>query len=104
MDSLGPQVTQMVHLLPHERMDLYRKSVGKLESMRMTILQEKCVCKKDGSTKVDGDCEEDNDCEYKCEEEKSSKEEKEKCMWPSNHEDKITLKEKGEIRKLPIVS
>ena len=60
--------------------------------------------KKDGSTKVDGDCEEDNDCEYKCEEEKSSKEEKEKCMWPSNHEDKITLKEKGEIRKLPIVS
>ena len=94
----------MVHLLPHERMDLYRKSVGKLEGMRMTLLQEKCVCKKDGSTKVDGDCEEDNDCEYKCEEEKSSKEEKEKCMWPSNHEDKITLKEKGEIRKLPIVS
>ena len=35
---------------------------------------------------------------------KSSKEEKEKCMWPSNHEGKITLKEKGEIRKLPIVS
>ena len=67
-------------------------------------MQEKCVCEKDGSTKVDGDCEEDNDCEYKCEEEKSSKEEKEKCMWPSNHEDKITLKEKGEIRKLPIVS
>ena len=27
-----------------------------------------------------------------------------KSMWPSNHEDKITLKEKGEIRKLPIVS
>ena len=24
-------------------------------------------------------------------------------MWPSNHEDKITLKEKWEIRKLPIV-
>ena len=72
----------MVHLLPHERMDLYRKSVGKLEGMRMTLLQEKCVCKKDGSTKVDGDCEEDNDCEYKCEEEKSNKEEKEKCMWP----------------------
>ena len=70
MDSLGPQVTQMVHLLPHERMDLYRKSVGNLEGMRMTLLQEKCVCKKDGSTKVDGDCEEDNDCEYKCEEEK----------------------------------
>ena len=25
-------------------------------------------------------------------------------MWPTNHEDKMTLKEKGEIRKLPIVS
>ena len=48
----------MVHILPHERMDLYRKIVGKLEGMRMTLLQEKCVCKKDGSTKEDDDFEE----------------------------------------------
>ena len=32
-----------------------------------------------------------------------SKEEKKMCMQPTNHDDKITLKDKGEIRKLPIV-
>ena len=57
------------------------------------LLKEKCVYKKGGSTKKDGDCEEEESC----------KEEKEKCIWSTNHEDKISLKEKGEIRKLLIV-
>lgn len=67
----------MMHLLPHERMDLFKKGVKKLESMTVTLVQEKCVCSKAGSTKNDESCEEDE-----------SKEEKEKCMWPTNHEDK----------------
>ena len=66
----------MVHLLPHERLDLFNKAVQRLSDM--------------------GHCQDHQDCaKYVDEKEK-------KCLWPLSHEDKKSLKENGKIRGLPI--
>ena len=71
------QVTQEVHLLPHERLDLYAKSMEKLSNMAQCMEHKNC--------------------------EKYFKEgDKIKCMWPQNHADKKTLKDDGKIRGLQI--
>ena len=71
------QITQMVHLLPHERLDLYNTAVQRLTDM--------------------GHCQDHQDCARYAKES-----DKKKCLWPLNHEDKKTLKENGKIRGLPI--
>ena len=71
------QVTQMVHLLPHERLDLYNKSVQRLIDM--------------------GHCQNHQDCARY-----AGDDDKIKCLWPLSHEDKKTFKEDSKIRKLPI--
>ena len=73
-------VAQMVHLLPHERYEMYMNAVGKLEKMAQ--------CLSDHS---------------KCES-LVPLGEKIRCLWSMKHKDKTSLKEKNEIRSIPIVS
>lgn len=72
------QVTQIVHLLPHERLDLYTEAVSRLKNMALA--------------------QDHNNCE------KFFKpEEKIKCLWPMNHADKKSYMEKIMIRDMPIL-
>ena len=73
------QITQMVHLLPHERLDLYNKSVGHMRNMALALEDHKnCEKYLQPDTKI-------------------------KCLWPKNHGDKKSLLESKEIRGLKIV-
>lgn len=71
------QYTQMVHLLPHERYDLFTKGIGQMKKMTL--------------------CVDHKNCEILCEDKKKP------CMWPKSHADKKSLKEKGTIRDIPVV-
>ena len=73
------QVTQMVHLLPHERLDMYTKAVKMLSTMALCQDHVKCAEHCDESVKV-------------------------KCFWPLNHADKRSFSEKGKIRDLTVVN
>ena len=71
-------VAQMIHLLPHERLELYLSKVQVFDDM------EKCL-------------NDHSQCNIYSENKKI------KCMWPLNHNDKRDLIKKGEIRKIPII-
>ena len=71
------QVTQMVHLLQHEIMDLYNKSVDSLRSIALSVDHKNCA-------------------------QFSEKDAKRKCLWPLYHADMQSFKEKGTVRDLPI--
>ena len=71
------QVTQMVHLLPHERLDMYYKAVKQMRSMALCQDHSKCAEFSDRGAK---------------------------CLWPLNHEDKRTFSEKGKIRDLTVIN
>ena len=71
-------VAQMVHLLPHERMDLFNQAVN--------ILSKMADCLEDHS-KCAGLCKPGS---------------KVKCLWPLNHKDKTTMVEKKQIMGLDI--
>jgi hypothetical protein len=71
------QMTQMVHLLTHERMYLYNKSVDNLMSMALSEDHKNCA---------------------QC----SEKDAQRKCLWPLYHVDKLSVKETGTVRDLPI--
>ena len=71
------QVTQMVRLLPHERLDLYNEAVNSLRNMAHCLNHQNC-------------------------EQYSLSEDKVKCLWPLSHKDKLTYAEEGTIRGLPI--
>ena len=63
------QVTQMVHLLPHERLDMFNKAVKHLSTMALCQDHAKCAQFTDKAAQV-------------------------KCLWPLNHTDK-EFNEKG---------
>ena len=65
----------MVHLLPHERLDRFKKVVQRIKDMA------NCLDHKDCSKFLD---------------------EKQTCLWPLYHEDKETLKKIGKIRGITI--
>lgn len=69
------QVTQMVRLLPHERYDLYTKGMKHMKDMALTL--------------------DHNNCGAVCGQEQ--------CLWPTNHADKKSLKDKSSIRNLPVL-
>ena len=73
-------VAQMVHLLPHERHKMYMDAVGKLGNMAR-FLSDHSKC-----------------------ESFSTVDEKVRCLWPMNHKDKTSLKERNEIRGIPVIS
>ena len=73
------QITQMVHLLPHERLDLYNKAVGRMKHMAFAL-------------------EDHSNCEKFL-----PPDSKIKCLWPKNHEVKKSLADKKEIRGLKIL-
>ena len=73
------QVTQMVHLLPHERLDVYNKAVGQLKAMAL--------------------CQDHASCASLCE-----KDAKVQCLWPLNHADKKSFEDKGKIRDLTVIN
>ena len=119
-------VAQMVHLLPHERYELYMKAVEHLADMTKCLSDHsKCVAfaveeNKDKTEKSNGKRKEiqgknnGKNGKSKEKEEKSNVKnndnyEKQKnktsnCLWPLNHADKKTLKENNEIRGIPIIS
>ena len=119
-------VAQMVHLLPHERYELYMKAVEHLADMTKCLSDHsKCVAfaveeNKDKTEKSNGKRKEiqgknnGKNGKSKEKEEKSNvknndNNEKQKnktsnCLWPLNHADKKTLKENNEIRGIPIIS
>ena len=72
------QVTQMVTLLPHERLDLYTKAVSRLDNMGLAQDHKDCEQFFNGDEKV-------------------------KCLWPVHHADKKTYKEKKMIRGMYIL-
>ena len=71
------QVTQMVRLLPHERLDLYNEAVNSLRNMAHCLNHHNC-------------------------EQYSLSDDKVKCLWPLSPKDKLTYAEEGTIRGLPI--
>ena len=73
------QVTQMVHLLPHERLDAYNKAVKDLNNMAKCLDHSNCS-------------------------QFLKSEEKTKCLWPIHHADKASHKETGTIRDMPVVN
>ena len=73
-------VAQMVHLLPHERYEMFMEAVGELDKMAK-CLSDHCKC--DSLVIPD---------------------KKIRCLWPLNHEGKKTLEEKNTIRGIPIIS
>ena len=73
------QVTQMVHLLPHERLDLYNKALEGLKNMAHTLDHKNCEQFLPPGASI-------------------------KCLWPLSHEDKATYKQEGTIRNLKISS
>ena len=69
---------QMVHLLPHERLDLYTEAVSTMKNMALAQDHKNC--------------------------EKFFKpEENIKCFWPMNQADKKSYTEKNMIRDMPIL-
>lgn len=73
-------VAQMVHLLPHERYQLYMDAVDKLDKMAKCVSDHsKCSTLTDPEKKV-------------------------RCLWPLNHAEKKTLNDKNEIRSIPVIS
>ena len=93
------QITQMVHLLPHQRYDLYQKAVNILSSMAET-LQDFGVCcdavnchekEKRGETST---------CEPLLPDD--HKEVHNKCLWKRNHASKASLKQSNTIMKLSV--
>ena len=73
------QVTQMVHLLPHERLDLYNKALEGLKNMAHCLDHKNCEQFLPPGVSI-------------------------KCLWPLSHEDKATYKQEGTIRNLKISS
>ena len=73
------QVTQMVHLLPHERLDMYSKAVKKLSNMALCLDHENCAELSEHDTKGN-------------------------CLWSLYHADKKSFREKGKIRDLTVVN
>ena len=73
------QISQMVHLLPHERLDLHNKSVKKLSSMAL--------------------CQDHAQCSEVCDASSTAK-----CLCPLNHADKRSFAETGRIRDLTIIN
>ena len=69
----------MVHLLPHERLDLYTKAVKKLGDMAF--------------------CQDHINCAKYC-----HPDDNKKCLWPLSHADKKSFEEKGKIRDLIVVN
>ena len=74
------QITQMVHLLPHERLDKYNKALKQLRSMAL--------------------CQDHTNCAVQFSDENAE----DKCVWPVSHADKKTFQEKGKIRDLTVVN
>ena len=73
-------ISQMIHLLPHERLEKCMDAFAVFQKMK-ECFNDHSMCK---SLLPDG---------YK-----------KKCLWPLNHKDKQTLKEKSEIRGIPVIS
>ena len=71
------QYTQKVHLLPHERYDLFTKGIGQMKKVTL--------------------CVDHKNCKILCDDKKKP------CMWPKSHDDKKSLKEKGNIRDIHVV-
>ena len=72
------QVTQMVTLLPHERLDKYTRAVQRLKNMAL--------------------CQDHKNCAQFF-----SEEEKKKCLWPMNHADKRSYREEKSVRGMAIL-
>ena len=73
-------VAQMVHLLPHERHKMYMDAVDKFKKMAQCLTDHsKCESLVTPGQKI-------------------------RCLWPMNHKDKTSLKEKNEIRGIPVIS
>ena len=68
----------MVHLLPHERIDLYMEAVTKMKNMALAIDHKNCekFFKSDAAKK---------------------------CLWPKYHRDKKSYLEEGKIRDMAIL-
>ena len=72
------QVTQMVHLLPHERLDMYNEAVKRMKNMVLAIDHADCV--------------------------KFFKpEDKNKCMWPKYHKDKQSYNQEKKIKGMAVL-
>ena len=71
------QITQMVHLLPHERLDLFNKGVRHMRNLALCLEGHK-HCEQYFQTDA-------------------------KCLWPKNHADRKSLVENKEIRGLTIL-
>jgi hypothetical protein len=72
-------VAQMVHLLPHERYEMFMEAVGELDKMAK-CLSDHCKC---DSLVIPG--------------------KKMRCLWPMNHKDKKTLAKENEIQGILII-
>ena len=71
-------ISQLVHLLPHERYERFMKAVDHFQSMGHSLCDHrKCdLLAPDGADQ--------------------------KCLWPIHHKSKETLQERNEIRNIPI--
>jgi hypothetical protein len=72
-------ISQLVHLLPHERFERFMKAVDRFQMMEQSL----CDHRK---------------CDLLAPEDKDRK-----CLWPMYHKSKETLQEKNEIRSIPIL-
>ena len=72
-------ISQLVHLLPHERFECFMKAVDLFQIMGQSL----CDHRKCDSLAPEG--------------------RDQKCLWPMYHKSKETLQEKNEIRSIPIL-
>ena len=93
------QITQMVHLLPHQRYDLYQKAVNVLSSMAETLQDLGACCgavnchekEERGETSICETLPSDDHNEVH-----------DKCLWKRNHASKASLKQSNTIMKLSV--